>query len=180
MLRNEYFAVFFDENPMLFFVYLCNMKILMVCLGNICRSPMADGLLRKKINALDLPWAVDSAGTADYHSGKAPDRRMQATAKQFGIDISTLQARQFRRTDFDEFDVIYAMDYANFIDIQNKSRSEKDRLKVHRILDELADATDKDVPDPYYGSEQDFIDVYHLLDRATDQIIQRLLKDAER
>jgi protein-tyrosine phosphatase len=147
----------------------------MVCLGNICRSPMADGLLRNKINEKSLPWQVDSAGTADYHVGEAPDKRMQATALKYGVDISSLRARQFKQEDFDTFDLIYAMDQNNYNAMHALARTTHDRKKIRLILDELSEIADKNVPDPYYGSTQDFIDVFLLLDRACDQLIQRLI-----
>lgn len=150
------------------------MKVLMVCLGNICRSPMADGLLRKKVKDLGLNVTVDSAGTAGYHIGEKPDPRMRATAKTLGVNIDDLRARQFVVNDFDDFDLIYAMDASNYNNILSLARNESDRSKVELILNELEPGKNLQVPDPYYGGEQGFIDVFNLLDAATDKIIQKL------
>jgi protein-tyrosine phosphatase len=150
------------------------MKILMVCLGNICRSPMADGLLRKKVAAEGLNVVVDSAGTSNYHVGEAPDHRMRATAKKMGCPIDELRARQFSVNDFDEFDLIYAMDSSNYTNILELARTENDRSKVQLILNELYPNENRAVPDPYFGGEQGFIDVFNLLDEATDIILKDL------
>lgn len=95
------------------------MRILMVCLGNICRSPLADGLLRNKVSEKKLPWMVDSAGTAAYHIGNPPDHRMIQTAKANRIDISEFRARQFTTQDFVAFDRIYVMDQSNYNNVYN-------------------------------------------------------------
>lgn len=150
------------------------MKVLMVCLGNICRSPMADGLLRKKVKDNELNVTVDSAGTANYHVGKKPDERMIATARKFGVNLEELRARQFSSTDFDEFDLIYAMDKSNYRNIVSLARNENDKKKVQLILNELYPGQDLEVPDPYYGGEQGFVDVYKMLDDATDLILNKL------
>lgn len=150
------------------------MKILMVCLGNICRSPMADGLLRKKVKDENLEIIVDSAGTSNHHRNEAPDSRMRATAKKFDCSIDDLRARQFVVEDFDQFDLIYAMDANNYNSIISLSRSEHDASKVKMILNELYPGENRGVPDPYYGGEQGFVDVYRMLDEATDVIIKNL------
>jgi len=150
------------------------MKILMVCLGNICRSPLAEGILRHKVNKLELPVIIDSAGTAGYHIGAKPDSRMIATAKSFGVNIEDLRARQFERSDFDNFDIIYAMDLSNQKNILSLARNEKDRSKVKLVLNEIDPSKDLEVPDPYYGGEQGFIDVFNLLDEATNSIIEKI------
>lgn len=152
------------------------MKVLMVCLGNICRSPMADGLLRKKVRDKGLDVFVDSAGIAGYHVGDKPDSRMRATAKRFGVSIDELRARKFEVTDFDEFDLIYAMDRSNRTNILSLARNDHDRNKVKLILNESFPDQELEVPDPYYGGEQGFIDVYKLLDSATDRILEKLEK----
>jgi protein-tyrosine phosphatase len=149
------------------------MKILMVCLGNICRSPLADGLLRDKIAKRNLPHLVDSAGTSAHHVGNKPDARMIKTARQFGVDLSTLRARQFVVSDFDEFDLIYVMDKENLQNVSKLARNKQDLSKVSLILN-LLDTRDQEVPDPYYGGEAGFQQVYSLLDRATDQLIHTL------
>jgi protein-tyrosine phosphatase len=146
----------------------------MVCLGNICRSPMADGLLRKKIGSLNLNVEVDSAGTSGLHKGEAPDHRMRETASELGTPIDELRSRPFVVDDFDRFDIIYAMDKSNRMNILSLARNEDDKSKVFLLLNELEPEKDLEVPDPYYGGKQGFIDVYHLLDRATDRVIERI------
>ena len=146
----------------------------MVCLGNICRSPMADGLLRKKIEMNGLPVEVDSAGTNGYHAGEAPDERMRKTAKQFDTSIDNLRARQFTSDDYDEFDIIYVMDQSNYDNVISLARNEKDKQKVKLILNESHPSKNLEVPDPYFGGEQGFVHVYQLLDEATDVVIDKL------
>lgn len=148
------------------------MRILMVCLGNICRSPLAHGLLRSKMAAGE--GEVDSAGTAGYHIGEAPDSRMIRTARKHGLDISDLRGRQFVPEDFDRYDRIYAMDESNRQNILQLAQSQVDRQKVDLILNELYPGEDRTVPDPYYGGDDGFEAVYQMLDRATDKIIQAL------
>ena len=150
------------------------MKILMVCLGNICRSPMADGLMRKKVQDHNLDAYIDSAGTANYHVGGAPDARMTQTAKRKDIDISGLQARQFVVSDFDTFDLIYVMDQSNYNNVVRLARSESDRSKVQLILELIPNQTEIEVPDPYYGGQEGFEHVYDLLDKSTDIILNNL------
>lgn len=152
------------------------MKIVMVCLGNICRSPLADGLLRAKVKKEGLNVVVDSAGTAGYHIGEAPDSRMRATAKSYGISIDDLRARQFSSSDFNEFDLIYAMDQSNYNNIIALASSEEDKSKVKLILNESHPNMNLEVPDPYYGGDKGFIEVYELLDEATDVIMNNLRK----
>lgn len=146
----------------------------MVCLGNICRSPLADGILRKKIREFGLEIEVDSAGTSSYHIGEGPDSRMSETAKKFGISIEDLTARQFVASDFDQFDLIYAMDTSNYANIISLARNDKDVSKVKLILNESHPGQDLSVPDPYYGGDQGFIDVFKLLDEATDVIMKNI------
>ena len=150
------------------------MKILMVCLGNICRSPLADGLMRKKVQEYKLDVYVDSAGTANYHAGGAPDERMTQTARRKGVDISKLQARQFVVSDFDAFDIIYVMDRSNYDNVVRLARNEADRNKVQLILELLPNKTEIEVPDPYYGGQDGFEHVFDLLNRATDVIIEKM------
>ena len=153
-------------------MYFWSMKVLMVCLGNICRSPMADGLLRKKVSDLGLNVEVDSAGTSGFHQGAAPDARMRATARSFGCPIDNLRSRQFLISDFDEFDRIYVMDQSNMRNVLNLARDENDTEKVMLILNESNPNMNLEVPDPYYGGDRGFIDVYNMLDEATDRIIE--------
>lgn len=151
------------------------MKILMVCLGNICRSPMADGLLRKKVAAHELNVVVDSAGTGDWHVGEAPDIRMQETAKKNGVHIANLQARQFTVNDFVDFDKIYVMDQSNYSNIIALANNNVKAIrKVELILNLIAPGKNQNVPDPYYGGDKGFQSVYDLLDAATDVIISNL------
>tara|TARA_B110000467_G_C17890929_1_gene249832 strand:+ start:94 stop:525 length:432 start_codon:yes stop_codon:yes gene_type:complete len=139
------------------------MRILMVCLGNICRSPLAEGILRDKANTSIL---VDSAGTSSYHIGDSPDSRMISTAAQHKIDISTLRARQFQQVDFDSFDRIYAMDSSNYQNILALVRNTDDQEKIHMML-----ADGQDVPDPYFGGAQGFENVFQLLNEACERIL---------
>lgn len=150
------------------------MKILMVCLGNICRSPIADGLLRQKVNEQNLAVEVDSAGTIGLHAGSAPDSRMITTAKNRGTDISFLKARQFTAADFEQFDVIFAMDKNNKRDILSLAKTAKDKQKVHLLLSEISNQEEANVPDPYYGTSKDFEHLYDLVDKATNTIIQKI------
>ena len=146
----------------------------MVCLGNICRSPIADGLLRRKVKENNLNILVDSAGTAAYHIGKAPDSRMCSTAEEFGTNIKNLVARKFTINDFDDFDIIYAMDESNRQNILSLARNKIDREKVRLILNELNSDSNLSVPDPYYGSLEDFKAVYELVDKVTSVIITKI------
>ena len=150
------------------------MKILMVCLGNICRSPMADGLLRKKVADNGLDIEVDSAGTSGFHEGDAPDSRMRTTAREMGCPIDDLRSRPFVEADFDRFDRIYVMDESNRRNVLAMARNESDLAKVEMILNVSYPGMDMEVPDPYYGGEQGFIEVYNLLDEATDRILEEL------
>ena len=137
-------------------------KILMVCLGNICRSPLAEGILKAKTNHLDV--VVDSAGTAAYHIGEQPDIRSIEIANKYGIDLTSHIARQFSVNDFVEFDKIYAMDSSNYANIISLARDEKDRDKVDIILNGSNPKSFQSVPDPYYGGDNGFQDVYDMLD----------------
>ena len=150
------------------------MKVLMVCLGNICRSPMAEGIMRKKLEEHKINGLVDSAGTANYHVGECPDDRAIAKAKKYGINISQLVGRQFTTADFDNFDIIYAMDTSNFTNITRLARNDSDKAKVTLILDELFPGQGMSVPDPYYGGDAGFENVYSLLDQACENICRKL------
>lgn len=149
------------------------MRVLMVCLGNICRSPVAEGILRKKAHEKGLPIETDSAGTSAFHLGQPPDARMIVTAKKNGIDISDLRARQFLPIDFHRFDLIYAMDQANYDNIIRLASSDEDRKKVKLILNETQPGSNAEVPDPYYGGDQGFQHVIDLLTVAVDNAINR-------
>jgi protein-tyrosine phosphatase len=149
----------------------------MVCLGNICRSPLADGVLRHKVNKLNLNIIVDSAGTANYHIGASPDKRMIATAKMKGVDIGFLNARQFEYKDFEEFDSIFVMDQNNYKNVIQLAKTDQDKCKVKLLLEVTSKVHRKEVPDPYYGTQTDFEEVYELVDQATDAIIESYLAD---
>ncbi|WP_396193330.1 low molecular weight protein-tyrosine-phosphatase [Flavobacterium sp.] len=149
-------------------------KILMVCLGNICRSPLAEGILASK-----LPkdkFVVDSAGTGNWHVGKQPDSRSIATAKKNGLDISSQKGKHFTPQHFEEFDYIYVMDGSNYDDVLFLAKSEDHKKKVSRILDELFPGDNVDVPDPYYGLQNGFDMVYEMLDEATDLLAKKLIE----
>lgn len=147
------------------------MRVLMVCLGNICRSPMADGWLRHKAKLHDLSINVDSAGTANYHVGKQPDDRMRRISTEYGVSIDELRARQFSVADFDNYDIIFAMDQSNEQNILRLARNEHDKQKVRLLLNELYPNQDLEVPDPYYGTDANFKEVIELLDQATNAFL---------
>ena len=140
----------------------------MVCLGNICRSPLAEGILQSKLDANF--FSVDSAGTAAYHIGELPDQRSIAVAKKYGIDISNQRARKFDIKDFIEFDVIYAMDKENYQNICSLAKKDVDLRKVKMILNEINPSLNLNVPDPYYGVEKGFENIYQMLDEACEII----------
>jgi protein-tyrosine phosphatase len=147
-------------------------KILMVCLGNICRSPLAEGILASKLDP--TKFFVDSAGTAGYHVGELPDRRSIVTAKQHGIDITYQRSRKFIRSDFQTFDFIFAMDQSNYNNILSLATTAKDRAKVHMILNQISPNSNSEVPDPYYGGDQGFENVYQMLDEACSIFSEKL------
>ena len=148
-------------------------SILMVCLGNICRSPVAEGIMRNKLEIFSLNIQVDSAGTSNYHIGENPDTRSANNALKNGLDISMLKARQFKVEDFDYFDLIYVMDEQNKIDVLSIARNENDKSKVKLILSELLNSSYKSVPDPYFGGEAGFQLVYDLLNKACENVAQK-------
>ena len=150
-----------------------SVTILMVCLGNICRSPLAEGILASK-----LPkdkFTVDSAGTGSWHVGHFPDERSIATAKKNKLDISKQKGRQFTANDFDDFDYIYVMDNSNYSDVMELSKNQEQKNKVQLILNELFPNENVDVPDPFYGATNGFDAVYKILDEACDVIAQKLI-----
>lgn len=148
------------------------MKILMVCLGNICRSPLAEGILQVKAAAAGLNWQIDSAGTNGYHIGEAPHPLSQKVAKINGIDISRQRARRFRATDFEEFDRIYAMAEDVIDEMKSIARQRFDASKVDLLMNELHPGKDLDVPDPWYGTEPGYHDVYAMISQACDKLIE--------
>lgn len=143
------------------------MKILMICLGNICRSPLAEGVMKHLIAEQGLNWTVDSAGTGNWHVGEGPDHRSVKTARQFGVDISKQICRQFKVNDFDEFDLLLVMDKSNLSDVLSLARNEQDTKKVKLLLN------DKEVPDPYYDPTQ-FEPVYRLIEGGCKDIIRQI------
>lgn len=150
------------------------MKILMVCLGNICRSPVAEGVLRHKAEKHNLPVLVDSAGTSNYHIGEAPDRRSMLSARKNGIDISGLRARQFNVEDFDKFDMILTMDSRNYENVLKLARDERDREKVSLLLEHIYPGEKISIPDPYFGGEEGFNTVFSLIDAACEKLIEKI------
>lgn len=144
----------------------------MVCLGNICRSPLAEGILRSKI--LTDAISVDSAGTSGLHEGELPDSRSIAVAKSNGIDITDQRSRKFKVADFDNFDLIYAMDQSNYHNILNIARNSDDESKVKMILNESNPGENLNVPDPYYGGDKGFDNVFRMLDEACDNIASKI------
>ncbi|NLR82824.1 low molecular weight protein-tyrosine-phosphatase [Chitinophaga eiseniae] len=140
------------------------MKILMVCLGNICRSPLAEGVMRHLATERGLNWEIDSAGTGSWHIGHSPDHRSVKEARKNGVDISSLRGRQFQTADFDTFDRIYVMDRNNYADVIRKARNEADKAKVQFLL-----PGQQEVPDPYYDDKM-FAPVYKMIFEACDAI----------
>ena len=145
------------------------MKVLMVCLGNICRSPLAEGVLKHKTKALGLNWHVDSAGTGDWHVGELPDKRSIAVAQKYGIDLTDQRARHFKRADLDAFDLVLVMDKENYQDVLRHAKTEEHRKKVVLIMDYVHAGSYAIVPDPYYDNSFEL--VYQLLDGACDAVI---------
>lgn len=163
------------QNAMLYFCSLkiLRMKILMVCLGNICRSPMAEGILKHKAKAAGLNWTVESAGTNGYHVGEAPHRLSQKVALLNGVNICDQRARQFIKEDMDRYDKIYAMADDVLEDIRRIARNKWNPEKVDYFLNELHPNEDRSVPDPWYGTEPGFHDVYKIIDETCDAIIKK-------
>lgn len=149
-----------------------NRKILMVCLGNICRSPLAEGILKSKIDTSKI--FVDSAGTGDWHIGQLPDKRSIAIGSKYNLDITDQRGRLFTQEDFKNFDLIFAMDNSNRENILALAKTEEDRSKVKLILEELFPGENVDVPDPYFGGDQGFEDVYKMLNEACESIAKKL------
>ncbi len=151
-----------------------SVKILMVCLGNICRSPLAEGILASKLPQSN--FQIDSAGTGNYHIGREPDHRSIATALKKGIDITNQKARQFTVEDFDAFDYIFVMDSSNYDNVIELAKSEEQKNKVEMILNYLFPSENVDVPDPYYGLQNGFDTVYEMLDETCDIIAKKLIE----
>lgn len=148
----------------------------MVCLGNICRSPLAEGIMRKKMQLNHINGHVDSCGFESFHRGDQPDRRSIQVAIQHGIDISGHRGKMFEASFFDEFDRIYVMDSSNYRDVSAVARNSNDLGKVDYIMNALYPGSNMPVPDPYYGGQADFSKTWELLDEATDKIIESIVK----
>lgn len=150
------------------------MKILMVCLGNICRSPLAEGILRKKLADSGIEGEVDSCGFESFHIGDKPDSRAIKVSLQQGIDISGHRGKQFKKSDFDYFDKIYVMDSTNYRDVTGMARNNKDLEKIDYIMNVAYPGSNMPVPDPYYGGPDGFVKTWELLDIAADKIIENI------
>jgi protein-tyrosine phosphatase len=149
------------------------MKILMVCLGNICRSPLAEGILQQKAFEAGLAWSVESAGTNGYHVGEAPHPLSQKVARLNGIDISCQRARRFVAADFDTYDKIYALAGDVMDDIKRIAGKKFDPAKADLFMNELYPGKDKDVPDPWYGPEPGYHEVYKMIAEVCDKVIEK-------
>lgn len=149
------------------------MRILMVCLGNICRSPLAEGILQQKADLAGLSWSVDSAGTNGYHVGEPPHRLSQKVALVNGIDISGQKARRFQAADFDQFDLLYAMAPDVLDEMRRIAGKRYDARKAMLLLDVLYPGEEREVPDPWYGPEPGYHEVFSLIDKACTAIIQQ-------
>jgi len=152
-------------------------RVLIVCKGNICRSPLAHGLLDKKVQEVGLPWIIDSAGTGHWHIGKLPDSRSIEVADQHGLDIRYQRARQFEVSDFSAFDRIYVMDKQNLKVLQEMSTATSDMKKVELIMSVVSEDKEAIVPDPFHDGQENFQRVYEVLDDVTDRIISEALQD---
>lgn len=145
-------------------------KVLMVCLGNICRSPLAEGIMLKLIKENNINMRVDSAGTSDYHVDEAPDKRTIANATKHEVDLKPLRARQFKASDFDKFDKIFVMDKSNMANVLALATNEEHKSKVDLLLNASHPNQDLEVPDPYFGGEQGFEDVFQMVYKACQHI----------
>jgi protein-tyrosine phosphatase len=153
------------------------MKILMVCLGNICRSPLAEGILRRKIKEHNLDWEVRSAGTGYWHIGEPPDERSIAIAREKGLDISEQRAQQLKIKDLQYYDLIFAMDASNYRNIMTYATSDEEKAKVDLIMNLIDPGRNQKVPDPYYNSDG-FEEVYQMLEQACEKLIERYKKSS--
>ncbi len=148
------------------------MKVLMVCLGNICRSPLAEGILQHKAHLQGLNWQVDSAGTGSWHVGENPDPRSIDVARKKGIDISRQRARQFQAADLLDYDLVFAMDSSNFRNIVQLADTETQKAKVDLIMNLVQPGYNQNVPDPYYNSKG-FEQVFQMLEEACEKLVDK-------
>ncbi len=148
-------------------------KILLVCMGNICRSPMAEGILRHKTLERLMSVETDSAGTINNHVGESPDPRAQRCMRDHGIDISDLRARQIRPSDFHRFDLLLAMDESNLKGLL-RIAPDQELARKARLMMDFAPDRPQEVPDPYYGGSEGFEEVYRMLDEACDNLLNRI------
>lgn len=152
------------------------MKVLMVCLGNICRSPLAEGILQHKCKKYNLPLVIDSAGTSGYHNGEAPHRLSIKVAQQKGIDISKQVSRKFLREDIIKFDKIFVMDNENYADVKKICGADWNEAKVDLLLNLLKPGQNQDVPDPWYGGEDGYYKVFDMLDEACEAFCKQYIQ----
>lgn len=150
----------------------------MVCLGNICRSPLAEGIMKQKIQTHNLDWEVDSAGTGYWHIGQKPDERSIAVAKKNGLDITDQRARQLKTTDLQEYDLIFAMDSSNYRNIKTFANSPEEERKIDLIMNVVKPGYNENVPDPYYGNDG-FEGVYQMLEIACEKVIEKYGKGTD-
>ena len=143
----------------------------MVCLGNICRSPLAHGILQSRIDALNLDWEVDSAGTSAWHVGKQPDHRSIAIARDHGIDISNQRARQFSSVDLEYYDVIYVMDSSNYQSVRQLDHTNRYAHKIKLLLNNVYPEENRAVPDPYY--DNNFQEVFLMVEQAVNKLLEQ-------
>jgi protein-tyrosine phosphatase len=149
------------------------MKILMVCLGNICRSPLAEGILQDKAFKAGLNWSVESAGTNGYHTGEAPHPLSQKVARLNGIDISQQRSRRFRAEDFLLYDKIYALAEDVLEEMKSIARKSFDPAKADLLMNELHPGKNKEVPDPWYGPEPGYHEVYRMIEDVCEEIVRK-------
>ncbi len=149
------------------------MKILMVCLGNICRSPIAEGVLKHKAKENGLDWVIDSAGTESLHAGEAPHKFSQKVCTAHGIDISHQRARKFIAADIEQYDIIYALAADVYREIQRIAGPDADMSKVKYFLNELHPGKNESVTDPWYGTEEGYLPVYEQINTTCNEIIKK-------
>ncbi|MEL6123203.1 MAG: low molecular weight protein-tyrosine-phosphatase [Bacteroidota bacterium] len=152
------------------------MNILFVCLGNICRSPIAHGLLEKKVRTLRLGWNVDSVGTSNYHEGSPPHRDSVSICASHGLDISHQRSRPIQPSDIQSADLIIVMDASNYQDVGAMCSSDRELAKIKLLLNYVTPGQNRAVPDPYYDGG--FDQVYDMIDEATDRLIEELRRSS--